>query len=130
MMVRKATGNVQSRTFENGVGGGHVPQAVHGGSESSKSYSVVRTLKQIPKISLDAECFVQSGLVWFVGMSEFRVKKGLGQITGALEDIVEAIEKHQDVNTFGKNSEQLVPMFDNGCHPVSSYMLRFRTGNG
>jgi len=73
-MAREATGNVRWRTFEDGVGGGHVPQAIHGGSESSKSYSVVWTLEKVPKISLDIECFVESGPVWFIGMSEFGVK--------------------------------------------------------
>jgi hypothetical protein len=62
-------------------------------------------------------------------MSEFGVKKSLSQITGALEYTVEAIKMRRDVNTFKElsDSEQLIPMFDNGCHPVSSYVLRFRT---
>jgi hypothetical protein len=39
-------------------------------------------------------CLVKGGLVRFVSMPKFRVKKGLGKVAGALEALVEPVEAY------------------------------------
>jgi hypothetical protein len=53
---------------------------------------LVWTLEPTPQIFLCIVSFIKSSLVRFVGMSEVRVKKGLGQITGTLEALVQPIK--------------------------------------
>ena len=135
MVIWEATQN--DRTFEDGIGGGHVLHTVHGSSESSKSQSVVWTFKPAPHILLGIICFVKSILVGFAGMSEFRVKDSLSQITRALEALVQAIRIHQDppFKVRGGNSYKCpkidanprVPTcFDSGLTIVSSWLLTNR----
>jgi hypothetical protein len=75
-------------TSEDGILGGHVPQAIHGSSESSLSQSIVWAFEPAPKISLEIVSLVESSLIHFTGMPELRVKNGLSQITGGLEALV------------------------------------------
>jgi len=81
------------RTFEDGING-HVLHTVHSSSESSKSQPVVWTFKPAPHVVVSIMCFAESSLVGFAGMSEFRVKNSLSQITRALEALVQAIRIH------------------------------------
>jgi hypothetical protein len=85
------------RTFKNGTGRGYVLQGVHACpdlSDLSETRSVVWTLEPGPHIFLDIVCFVKSGLVQFVSMSEFRVKKSVCKVTAALETLVEPVEAY------------------------------------
>jgi hypothetical protein len=60
-------------------------------------------------------------------VSEFRVKKGLSQITGGLETLVKAAEMHQYLCRRVRVRNKYVRMFDDGCHPEGSDVLRFGT---
>jgi hypothetical protein len=82
------------RTFKNGIGRGHVLYAVHACPESSETQSVVWMLEPGPHIFLDIMCFVKGGLVQFVSMPSFGVKKGVCKVTGALEALIEPVEAH------------------------------------
>ena len=42
--------------------------------------------------------FAKTSLVRLIRMSEFRIKKGLCQIAGTLEALVQSIQTHQDLN--------------------------------
>ena len=117
------------QTFEDGLGGVCVLQALHGCPESSETQSVVWTLEPAPHIFIDIVCFVKGGLVRFVGMPKFRVKKSLSKITRTLEALIEAVEAHQDLNSDRVSGEQLVRMFYQRCNPEGSYVLRFGANN-
>ena len=104
--------------------GCHVVHAAHASPESGKTQSVLWSFVPGPQFFLDIVCFVKSGLVRFVGMSELRVEKSLSQITGAFETLVEAIEAHQRL-MLREHDEQLIHMFDERCNPKGSYVFRF-----
>ena len=122
------------QTFEDGLGGVCVLQALHGCPESSETQSVVWTLEPAPHIFIDIVCFVKGGLVRFVGMPKFRVKKSLSKITRTLEALIEAVKAHQDLKSIRESCKQLyfssiidvipkVPMcFDSGLTILSSLL--------
>jgi len=80
------------QTFENGLNRSHVLQAIHGSPESGKTQFIAWSLEPGPYFFLDVVCFVKGSLVWFVRMSKLRVEKGLGQIAGTLETLIETID--------------------------------------
>jgi hypothetical protein len=112
-----------TRTFKDSIFGHHVPQAIHGSSESSMSQPIVWAIQPAPKIFVNIMCFVESSLVDRAGVSDFRVKKGLSQITGGLETLVEAAEMHQDPCRRVRVRNKYVHMFNEGCHPERSDVL-------
>jgi len=123
--------NVRQRhkTFKNGIGRGCVLYASHACPELSETQAVVWTLEPGPHIFLDIMCFVKGALVRFVSMPKFRVKKGLGKVTGALEALVEAVEAYKNINTVREPDEYVIQMPEDRCNPEGSYVLRFRANN-
>jgi hypothetical protein len=73
---------------EDSIGRGHDLYAIHRRPESSKSYPV--SLEKAKKVTLEIECFVESGLGRLMSVSKFWVKKCLRKIAGALEGLIEA----------------------------------------
>jgi hypothetical protein len=59
-------------------------------------------------------------------MSKFRVKKGLGKVTGALEALVEPVEAYQNTNTVREPDEYVIQVPEDRCNPEGSYVLRLR----
>ena len=59
-------------------------------------------------------------------MSKLGVEKSLGQITGAFEALIKAMEALQDLK-LEETDEQLIRMFEEGCYPEGSYVFRFGT---
>jgi hypothetical protein len=53
----------RDQTFQDGIGGRCVFQAIHGRPESGKTQFVVWKLEPAPHIFLDIACFVKGGLV-------------------------------------------------------------------
>ena len=58
-------------------------------------------------------------------MADFRVKKSLGQITGALEALIKTAEMYHDLCRRVRVSMSYVHMFNDGCHPEGSNVFRF-----
>ena len=73
---------------------GCILHAIHACAQSSETQSVLRTLEPGPHIFLDTVCFIEGGLVRFVSMPKFRVKKDLGEVTGALKALVKPVETY------------------------------------
>ena len=84
----------RDRTFQDGIGGHYVLQAIHRSPESKNTQLVFRTLQPAPLIFIDIVSFVKGGLVRFIGMRKLRVKESLSKITGGLEAHIEAVEAH------------------------------------
>ena len=86
-------------TFQDGIGRGCILRPIHGSPESNEIQSVFWTLKPAPRDFLDIVCFVERGLVRFVGMRKLRVKKSLSKITGGLKSYVDAVKAHLDLKS-------------------------------
>ena len=55
-------------------------------------------------------------------MSKLWVEKGLGQITGGLETLIEPMATSRS-NTVKESDGPFIPIFEDGGHPGSSYVL-------
>ena len=75
--------------------------------------SVVWMLEPAPNRFFGIVSSVKSGLVGLVSMSKFRVKKNLGEVTGALEALVTAVEMHRDQNAVRVPNKQSILGFYN-----------------
>jgi len=82
------------RTFKNGIGRRCVLHAIHACPNLSETQSVFWTLEPCPHILLGIVCFVKGGLVRFVSVPKFRVKKSLGKVTAALEALVKPVKTY------------------------------------
>ena len=74
---------------------------------------IVWTLEPAPNGFFGIVSSVKSGLVGLVSMSKFRVKKNLGEVTGALEALVTAVEMHRDQNAVRVPNKQSILGFYN-----------------
>jgi len=115
----------RDQTFQDGIRRRCVLQAIHGRPESNEMGSVVWVLEPAPDSFFGTMSFVESGLVWLVGMSKLRVKENLSKVAGTLEGLVGAIEIHQNQNAVRASSKQPILEFRNRCHPEGSCVFRF-----